>query len=299
MSSDKPASPQPAVSRIGPPREPRLPTPQVPPARGTRAWIERFGPWLGLLALCLALYLPGLATLPPTDRDEARFAQASRQMAASGDLVRIQFQSEPRNKKPILIYWAQAASAALSGEAPVEGRPAILPYRLPSALGASIAVLLLFAIARRLLEPRAAFIAASLLGCALITVVEAHIATTDAALLASCVASLGALALIYTGAARGRGTALMFWIGLGLGILIKGPIVPLVAALTVRSPGCAICMRHGACRLPCSSWRPGWWRSSPRPAAAFSPMRSARTCCRNWSAARNRTAHSPAPIRCW
>src|SRR3954470_7936370 len=137
MSSDKPAL------RLGPPRAPRPPTPQVPPAGGTSSWIERFGPWLGLLALCLAVYLPGLASLPPTDRDEARFAQASRQMAETGDLVRIQFQNEPRNKKPILLYWAQAATAALAGEAPAEGRPAILPYRLPSAAGASIAVLLL------------------------------------------------------------------------------------------------------------------------------------------------------------
>src|SRR3954447_3209485 len=142
--------------RVGPPRRPGRRTPEPQPAGGSASWLDRLGPWLGLIALCLALYLPGLGALPPTDRDEARFAQASRQMAATGDLVRIQFQSEPRNKKPVLIYWAQAASAALTGQAPLEGKPAILVYRLPSAIGASAAVLLLFAIARRLGEQRSA-----------------------------------------------------------------------------------------------------------------------------------------------
>jgi len=221
--------------RFGPPRKPRRRTPEELPAGGNASWLDRLGPWLGLIALCLALYLPGLGSLPPTDRDEARFAQASRQMAATGDLVRIQFQSEARNKKPVLIYWAQAASAALTGQAPLEGKPAILVYRLPSAIGASAAVLLLFAVARRLGNQRSAFVAASLLGAALLTVVEAHIATTDAALLATSVAVLGALALLYTGAARGVGTALMFWIGLGLAILVKGPVVPMVAMLAIAA----------------------------------------------------------------
>ena len=147
-----------------PPRQPRRPTPEEVPAGGSASWLDRLGPWLALVALCLALYVPGLATLPPTDRDEARFAQASRQMAATGDLVRIQFQSEPRNKKPVLIYWAQAASAALTGQAPLEGKPAIVVYRLPSAFGATIAVLLLFGIAARLTDRGSAFVAASQIG---------------------------------------------------------------------------------------------------------------------------------------
>ena len=43
------------------------------------------------------------------DRDEARFAQATRQMLETGDFLRIRFQDEARNKKPAGIYWLQAA----------------------------------------------------------------------------------------------------------------------------------------------------------------------------------------------
>ncbi len=38
-------------------------------------------PYALLVGLCLLLYLPGISTIPPLDRDEARFAQATRQMA--------------------------------------------------------------------------------------------------------------------------------------------------------------------------------------------------------------------------
>ena len=64
--------------------------------------------WL-LLAICLALFLPGFFTLQPMDRDEPRFAQATKQMLETGDYVAIRFQDEARNKKPVGIYWMQAA----------------------------------------------------------------------------------------------------------------------------------------------------------------------------------------------
>ena len=40
----------------------------------------------------LIFILPGFYSLPPLDRDEARFAQASRQMLESGDYISIKFQ---------------------------------------------------------------------------------------------------------------------------------------------------------------------------------------------------------------
>src|SRR5215469_3001 len=69
---------------------------------------------LALLALCCALYLPGIASLPVTDRDEARFAQSSKQMLETGNFVDIRFQAEPRYKKPIGIYWLQSAAVAVA-----------------------------------------------------------------------------------------------------------------------------------------------------------------------------------------
>ena len=62
------------------------------------------------LVLCgLVLFLPGFFNIPPIDRDEARFAQATKQMVESGDFVDIRFQDDVRYKKPVGIYWMQAA----------------------------------------------------------------------------------------------------------------------------------------------------------------------------------------------
>jgi len=86
-----------------------------------------------VLLLGLALYLPGLKTIPAVDRDEARFAQATRQMHDSGDYIDIRLQDEARLKKPIGIYWLQAAATRLAGGE--DQRNPVWTYRLPSLLG--------------------------------------------------------------------------------------------------------------------------------------------------------------------
>src|SRR5579862_4069705 len=154
-------------------------------------WLLGARPYAMLAGLCLMLYLPGISAIPPLDRDEARFAQATRQMLETGDFVHIRFQDEARNQKPAGIYWLQAASVSLfSGPESI----AIWPYRLPSLIGAGLAVLLIFGLGRALLgagpdevasSSLTAAVAAVLLATALGTVAEAHIAKTDAALLAA------------------------------------------------------------------------------------------------------------------
>ncbi len=188
---------------------------------------------LCLVLLCLALYLPGMTALPPFDRDEARFAQASRQMLEENDFIRIKFQDEARHKKPVGIYWMQAAVAK------VTDMNALWPYRLPSVLGAVLAVLLTFQLGRRVLTPCSAFLGAALLACSLLLVVEAHLAKTDAMLLASITAMQTALALFYLRDSQktspDMGPWLLFWGGMGLSILLKGPVGPVIAGLTVTA----------------------------------------------------------------
>jgi len=49
-----------------------------------------------LLVVALLGFLPGFFSIPPIDRDEARFAQATKQMVESGDYIDIHFQDEVR-----------------------------------------------------------------------------------------------------------------------------------------------------------------------------------------------------------
>lgn len=196
-------------------------------AASSRPW-----PTAALLLLCAILYLPGLLALPPVDRDEARFAQATRQMIDSGDLINIRFQDEPRDKKPVGIYWAQAA--CIKVVQPFVGADAIWPYRLPSIFGAALAVWLLYFFLRSVVGEGPAALSGALLASSLLLVVEAHLATTDALLLATIVAAQGALLhRLLRPDDHALGYSLLFWIAQGLGLLIKGPIAPLISIMTL------------------------------------------------------------------
>jgi 4-amino-4-deoxy-L-arabinose transferase-like glycosyltransferase len=208
---------------------------------GSAGWSLGVRPYALLAGLCLFLYLPGISAIPPLDRDEARFAQATRQMLESGDFLRIRFQDEARNKKPAGIYWLQAVAVSAFS---TPQATAIWPYRVPSLLGGMAAVLLTFAVGAALFrgerEPRRiGGIAAVLLASALGVVAEAHIAKTDAALLAAVMAGQGALGLAYVRARTSRPVPawipLAFWTAELAAILLKGPPGPALAVVTAAS----------------------------------------------------------------
>jgi 4-amino-4-deoxy-L-arabinose transferase-like glycosyltransferase len=186
-----------------------------------------------LLFLALALLLPGQTGIPPVDRDESRYAVATSQMLATGNLVDIRYQDVPRYLQPAGIYWLQSASVALFS-AP-EARE-IWAYRLPSLAGAVAAVLLTAWLAGRLFGRWAGLAAGVLLATSLALGIEARTAKIDAMLLAMVVAAQSALALLYLArATRPRLAAAAFWIALAAGVMLKGPIILMVCGLTVAA----------------------------------------------------------------
>ena len=196
-------------------------------ARGWRA------PAVAALFAILA-GLPGLLFLPVLDRDEARFAQATAQMLETGDAVNIRFQDAPRDKKPVGIHWLQAAAVDLVSS--VEQRD-IRAYRLPSLLGAAAAAAAAAWGAAAFLSPGAALAAGLFLGGSFILSTEAFIAKTDAVLCAAVTLAMAALGRLYMqsrgGIPAGKSAKPLFWLGLALSILVKGPVGPMVALLAV------------------------------------------------------------------
>ncbi len=184
---------------------------------------------LGLLTLLMAL--PGLGSIPLIDRDEARYAQSSVQMVETGDWVEIRLGDEARNKKPVGAYWAQALSIVATGGLKDAPGQTLWAQRLPSVIAGMIAVWLAYWAAIPMVGRRAACLAGAMLATSLIFVFEAHIAKTDALLLASCTAAFAALARLR--AAQPKGMSYLFWGGLGAATLIKGPVGPAIAALAL------------------------------------------------------------------
>jgi 4-amino-4-deoxy-L-arabinose transferase-like glycosyltransferase len=211
-------------------------------------------PRLFLVLLCLAFWLPGFFTLPPTDRDESRFTQATKQMLETGDFVRIMNGDVPRNRKPIGIHWLQAPFAAAARATGIAAANPVWPYRVPSLLGGIAAVLASYSLGLSLFaNRRTALAAAGMLASCVILTIEAHIAKTDAALLGATTVAMAVLARGFMGLPLSRATCLLFWVACGAGILIKGPITPMVVALAAICGSAALGNWRWLVRL-----RPAW-----------------------------------------
>ena len=156
-----------------------------------------------LVLAALLAFLPGFFQIPPTDRDEARFAQATKQMLETGEYVDIRFQDEVRYKKPVGIYWLQAAVVKTAGVLGVrDAQQKIWLYRIPSLLGGIGAVLLTYWTALAFVSRRAALLAGLMMATSIMLGAEARLAKTDAVLLFTAVAAMGAMARIYLGERR-------------------------------------------------------------------------------------------------
>jgi 4-amino-4-deoxy-L-arabinose transferase-like glycosyltransferase len=195
-----------------------------------------------LVAVALLAFLPGFFQIPPADRDEARFAQATKQMLETGEYVDIRFQDEVRYKKPVGIYWLQVAVVKAADALGVpNARQTIWLYRIPSVIGAVGAVLLTYWTALAFVSRRAALLAGLMMATSILLGVEARLAKTDAMLLLTAIAAMGAMARVYLGERRqASGIAswtlpAIFWTALAVGILIKGPLIVMFVALTVMA----------------------------------------------------------------
>ena len=186
-----------------------------------------------LVLVSLISFLPGFFNLPPIDRDESRFAQATKQMIESGDYIDIRFQDEVRYKKPVGIYWLQAGVVKTAEALGVpEARTTIWLYRVPSLIGAIGAVLLTYWIAIVFVSRRAAYFAGVMMAASIVLGVEARFAKTDAMLLFTIVAAMGVLARAYMRPMKGWLYPAVVWTALGVGILLKGPLILMVIGLT-------------------------------------------------------------------
>jgi 4-amino-4-deoxy-L-arabinose transferase-like glycosyltransferase len=120
----------------------------------------------------LLFHLAGTWSLPLIDRDEPRFAEASREMTERGEYVVPRFNNQLRLDKPPLVYWAQAASYRIFGENDFAAR-------FPSALAAALTALSIFAWGARMGGEKVGWWAAIIFTLSLQTFLHAKAAVAD------------------------------------------------------------------------------------------------------------------------
>ncbi|MEK0446806.1 MAG: 4-amino-4-deoxy-L-arabinose transferase or related glycosyltransferase of family [Verrucomicrobiota bacterium] len=191
-------------SAFGAPAEKAIPKP-----------LSRSRLWLLFLGITVFLCL-GNGSLPLIDRDEPRFAEASREMMQSGNWVVPTFNNAPRYDKPPLIYWMQVACYRALGDN-------AFAARLPAALCTALNAILLVVWGTRLAQPAVGLRAAFMFLLCLQVFVHGRAAVADPpmVLFVTAAAWLGWEWMAHPQSSR---IAAGFWLSLALGFLAKGPI---------------------------------------------------------------------------
>lgn len=193
---------------------------------------SRLRSFIAILIVAVIAFLPGFKTIAPLDRDEPQFAIETKSMVETGDFGAGFPANFLTHLRPSAVNWLQLASVSLFGD---RAASPIWIYRLPSLVAAISVAFLTWWMALAFGRPRAAFFAALLIATTPLLVVEARLAKADAVLLAAIVLAEGALARLWRAKTDQPDyrNAFLFWTGLGLGILAKGLIAPLVVGLTI------------------------------------------------------------------
>src|SRR5262245_60414947 len=127
---------------------------------GMFQWLNgRGGHYVLLLLVAAGLFLPNLGVCSLWDIDEGHNAEAAREMLESGNWITPTFNFQLRVDKPALLYWLQAGAYRVFGVNECAAR-------LPSALAAMFAVLLVYELGRRLFDVRTGLLAGLMLASA-------------------------------------------------------------------------------------------------------------------------------------
>ena len=191
-----------------------------------------------ILFFIFIFFLQGVVNLPVMDRDEARFATASKTMIETKDFIDIKMQDEVRYKKPIGIYWLQSVSNYFFGDTPFDK---IWVYRIPSILGIIFTFFLINNYSRKIFGKEISYLSIIFIVTSLLTISEIHQAKTDGILfLTITLCNLIILKALNEKSLNFR-DKLIYWVTLGLGILVKGPIIIIFTVLPLT--GLCLCKK--------------------------------------------------------
>jgi Dolichyl-phosphate-mannose-protein mannosyltransferase len=178
-----------------------------------------------LCALCGVLYFPYLGTTPFFDKGEPREAMAVQDIVRRGEwLVPLKRATDVPSKPP-LFHWTAAAAYKLTG------RLDETTIRLPSALYATLGILLIYFLARKLFNAEAALLAGAILATTLVYQDQAIEARVDMTLCFFVILSLTLFYSLYRGFLNHPVWYYVFFAVTGIGTLAKGPLGILLPAL--------------------------------------------------------------------
>lgn len=182
-----------------------------------------------LIALCAALYLPYLGSIPFFDKGEPREALAVQDIVQRGEWLVPLKRATDIPSKPPLFHWSAALVTQLTGsfnEATI---------RFPSALYATLGVLLIYWLGRKIYDARTALLGAAILATMIIYQDQALSARVDMTLCFFVTLDLVLFYYLYRAHLKNPLWFYVFYIVVGVGTLAKGPLGVLLPGLVAGS----------------------------------------------------------------
>lgn len=176
-----------------------------------------------LAGFCAFLFFYGLGSFGLIGADEPRYAQVAREMLEHRDWITPTLGGHPWLEKPPLYYWQAMLVYSVLGVKDFAAR-------IPSALNATLLVIAVYLFSRKFrhgVEVDAALITASCAGI----IGYARAASMDMGLAAAF--TIGMLAWWAWRETAERIYLATFYLCMALGMLAKGPVAPLLAALVI------------------------------------------------------------------
>ena len=191
-----------------------------------RARSETAVAWVLVIVTCGLAFFTFLGHSPLWNIDEGMHAAMSKDMVLSGDWITPRLNGEAFVDKPVLFTWLVAASLKVLGFSE-------LAARLPSAVLATLVVLLTFVLGRSMGTVRTGLVSALVLATSLEFIVLARVVVHDMTLAACTTLSLVAWWWWYRGWGSARVHLVGFYAAIGLGLLAKGPLAVVLVGLVV------------------------------------------------------------------
>lgn len=180
-----------------------------------------------LIILCGALYFPYLDSTPFFDKGEPREAMAVQDIVQRGEWLVPLKRATDIPSKPPLFHW----SAALTSR--VTGKLNEATIRFPSALYATVGVLILYLLGQKLFGTRVALLGAAILATTSVYADQALSARVDMTLSFFVTLSLVLFYSLYRGFLTSQLWYYVFYALLGIGTLAKGPLGIVLPALVI------------------------------------------------------------------
>lgn len=172
-----------------------------------------------LVLFSALLFFLRLGSVPLMEPDEGRNAEVAREVLATQDWVTPHLNFERKLNKPVLFFWAAALSMKLGGVNEAAAR-------FPSAAAATVGVIAVYFLGRRMFGERAGLLSGLVLATCPLYIAFGRLVIFDMMLTAFITLAMlfAYLGLREDALGRKRAFYLLFYAAIALAVLTKGPV---------------------------------------------------------------------------